>query len=618
MHKEKKYYVGIDFGHGETSVSRVPGYNNAEVSQIALRKTGYTENKKIISAICRKENGEWILYHSKNDFRNPDLYQGFKGQISSLNPTQKKAFCEFAKLVFKSILANDPDLIYDEQTGDSNFIICIASPSDWRRENPNILNEYLEFFKYDCCIKPIEICINESDAAFFTKYDKRRIYDSVFVIDLGSSTIDFTTYNQSDCVPECCWGNNLVGAHKIEDYIVEYGFENEQNIINMEMVAAERLRLGLDNKSTTVSLSAVGNGCNVQNQYALENVLAAISLAAREAKENYYTNKENDLEVRLCINDFFPNSSNKRKEVFYINMNNDEFDKLIAPYKEELQMVLKNAAERLHNYNITPSLVLLSGGANRMNFVEVCVREAFPKSEIYPDQCPEWVVSDGAAKYAKEYWQVKIKEQELIEEFTEWAKANFKTAVESAALKAFKDTLREQMKERLYANYVKGGNSTTLDYLYYSVLNPLLRVVTSTDEFQQKAQLKFHETINSVISKNLKNIITEHYRKEVAEFPPFVETKDLFKIRGGFSISCKDYVEKEANKLFRYFIEDVKWDKSRDYDQRQKISDKLIETIPNLYESIDFNIDPKPYINEAIEKIHKILENNGLFKVTVN
>ena len=32
-----KYYIGIDFGHGETSVSRVPGTNGESVSRIPLR-----------------------------------------------------------------------------------------------------------------------------------------------------------------------------------------------------------------------------------------------------------------------------------------------------------------------------------------------------------------------------------------------------------------------------------------------------------------------------------------------------------------------------------------------------------------------------------------------------
>ena len=53
-------YVGIDFRHGETTVSRVPGYNGAPVSQIALTNTNNAANKKIISALCKQNgNSRW-------------------------------------------------------------------------------------------------------------------------------------------------------------------------------------------------------------------------------------------------------------------------------------------------------------------------------------------------------------------------------------------------------------------------------------------------------------------------------------------------------------------------------------------------------------------------------
>ena len=50
------YFVGIDFGHGETTVSRVPGYNGAPVSQIAIKPSNNNEGKKIVSAVCRRNN----------------------------------------------------------------------------------------------------------------------------------------------------------------------------------------------------------------------------------------------------------------------------------------------------------------------------------------------------------------------------------------------------------------------------------------------------------------------------------------------------------------------------------------------------------------------------------
>lgn len=41
------YYIGIDFGHGETTVSRVPGVNGSIVSQIAIKQSSKSDDKKI-------------------------------------------------------------------------------------------------------------------------------------------------------------------------------------------------------------------------------------------------------------------------------------------------------------------------------------------------------------------------------------------------------------------------------------------------------------------------------------------------------------------------------------------------------------------------------------------
>jgi len=65
---ERKYFIGIDFGHGETTVSRVPGYNGEPVSQVALRATRRGEKKTIPSAICKK-GGEWSLVYGVDDYK---------------------------------------------------------------------------------------------------------------------------------------------------------------------------------------------------------------------------------------------------------------------------------------------------------------------------------------------------------------------------------------------------------------------------------------------------------------------------------------------------------------------------------------------------------------------
>lgn len=149
-----------------------------------LQKNSYFKNTKVRSAIYQNEDGEWnLLSPNKCDFVKE--YYGFKEPIAELkrdDPKSFEALRVFGKLIFSAILSNDRDLVYDEKTGKSNFIICIAYPSEWKRENPNTNMEYLKFFKQECGIKPAIMCITESDAIpnsnikYFTN-------DTTFVID---------------------------------------------------------------------------------------------------------------------------------------------------------------------------------------------------------------------------------------------------------------------------------------------------------------------------------------------------------------------------------------------------------------------------------------------------
>ena len=155
-----------------------------------------------------QKDGEWLLVYESQDYRRDDVRDGFKGRISKMSDRDKESMREFAKLIFKTILENDTDLQYTSED-DKNFELGIACPSDWVREDPNAQQEYLDFFRNECGL-PVDHCIKESDAEFFTKFEKYGQNDNVFVIDLGSSTIDFTTYSGSKCISSCCWGAILL------------------------------------------------------------------------------------------------------------------------------------------------------------------------------------------------------------------------------------------------------------------------------------------------------------------------------------------------------------------------------------------------------------------------
>ena len=546
---DKEYFIGIDFGHGETSVSRVPGYNKETVSRVPLRITGHDVDKKVVSALCKHDDG-WHFVWSQEDFKRPEIREGFKGMIGKLEPVRKEALGEFAKLVFRTILKNDEDLVYNEATGEANFSICIACPSDWRRQDPQTPQDYLEFFRDECGITPIEMCINESDAAFYTKYNDYSSDDTIFVIDLGSSTIDFTTYHHSECISDCCWGHNL-GAHIVEDKIIETGYEDQDNEKNMRKAAEARRNAKLGSAD------------------------AALSLAARFAKEKFYTNHLSEFEFEVRFSHLIPAWPSKREVAFSLFLSKEEFNHVIQDYSKQLESVFMNAAKKLSNYGIEPSLVLLSGGASRMDFVRDSAEKAFPNAQIYHDNCPEWVVSDGAAKYCNAQLLA-------LEELLNRIKAiDYKSIYKDADITATQEATKALIPTVI--NKITGPtNYTGLEMLqefcefFFELNSQNLRYV---DLFTEAANLLLKEKISKAIKDVIFNAfkvivdmsdISLQYDFQVMNWQPefWMPTEQDGEVYIGQG--CKIVMQAIEDSSGRY---DFTWDRKREQTERKKIAE---------------------------------------------
>lgn len=601
---EINYFVGIDFGHGETSVSRIPGYNEETCSRIPLRLTSHSDGQKVISALCKKE-GKWSFVLGKDDFKQPDIREGFKGPISKLiaeNEKDYESLREFSKLIFETILTNDKELKFDSRTGEANFVVCIANPSDWRRKDANTPKKYLDFFRNECGIKPAAMCINESDAAFYTKHSVYSSEDTVFVIDLGSSTIDFTTYYNSECNPECCWGCNL-GAHKVEDALVEKVCENKENEENILKVIEARKAAGLGSAD------------------------AAISLAARFAKESFYTNHAEELEIKLRFSQLVFGGL-KASTVFELILTKEELYDAIKEYRSELELTLENAVQKLKNEGIKLTRILLSGGASRMDFVKESTdqifKKAFPKVEIDHDTYPEWVVSDGAAAYAKVYINAQKKVAALHSQFDNWANSNLIEAIQSAGLSAFQETLRESMREELKKRYIDSSSSTSLNS-FENILRNILNTITSTYTFKSRADKMFIEKVNAQIIEKLKTIILEQYGKKISISESFIDPDDNFVDVPVDTSQLHENLNTIAYNLFcaGFFDDTVNWERARNTSERQQITDSAvgnpsygIEGIPDTY-CYNYEGETSLMIEEAHTKIDKILQENGLFRISI-
>lgn len=595
-----KYYIGIDFGHGETSVSRVPGLNGNPVSRIPLRISGNFAEQKVYSAICRDDNGKWKFVGSKDDLKRKDVKEGFKGMIHTLDDEKREALCEFAKLVFKTILNNDKELHYNPETGEANFVICIANPSDWRRQNINNPKEYLTFFQKEAGIKPAKMCINESDAAFYTKFKGYTPSDKVFVIDLGSSTIDFTTYQNSICNHECCWGANL-GAHLVEDKLVDFGYtkaeEKKENIEGMHLVTHKREELYLGPAES------------------------ALSLAARFAKESYFTKcNENDggistYELDVKVRDLVPNWDKKTQRAFSVIIDSPDVNTIIQDYISALSLALSNATKKLQGYGISPNKVLLSGGASRMPFVKKLTEEAFPNAEIVRDNYPEWVVSDGAALYAKTHIKALEDRNKLQEEFATWAKAHLDDKLKSAAVSSFNSILKDTLRNGLEKRYLNDSSGSLNDLEQIS--RGILEGITKTIEFKSKADKQFIAVVDGFIKAKLEEIIKSNYGKVVTISENFIDPGDTFNNVGVKTDFLHDFIAQIADHFCNNFLEgvdDLNWSRARSNDKRHAIITEFLANID--YDRFNHNIDLNEFISQAVDKIDKVLHDNGLFQIS--
>lgn len=386
------YLIGIDFGHGETTASFYNTENEKGlVERLHILDGNTLESCKVESAVCRnKETGKWQFAKDIRDYALPDFTLHFKAPMNEITPKNKEAFAAFIKLVFEHILDNQRFLEYDPLTGERNFEIHVACPSGWNEKDPTQIQEYKKFIS---SIIPVDWIIKESDAAYFKfKAEMDFPATSVLVIDIGSSTIDFTAYGANAAEPSS--GGPKHGASAVENLIYKY-FEEHDADFNVAKQNAES--------------KCIDDNLNWRN---------AVVHYIKSQKEDFYTNK-----LRALLLDLSNNSiCNIRRRVFddYRISEEQLNDEILKPYRQTLLQDLNAEKNELEKKQIgIPQIVVLTGGASRMPWFQKLVEDVFPDSKLYRDSEPSYVVSDGVAYYAYALYQLKQKVKTVISDF--WA-----------------------------------------------------------------------------------------------------------------------------------------------------------------------------------------------------
>lgn len=386
------YLIGIDFGHGETTASFYStNSTKGMVGRLHILDGQTPESCKVESAVCRNKTGDWQFAKDIRDYALPDFTLHFKAPMNEITPKNKEAFGAFIKLVFEHIVQNQSFLNYNPVTGERNFEIYVACPSGWGMDDANQIQEYKKFVSG---IIPVDWIIKESDAAYFKfKAEKDFSDSSVLVIDIGSSTIDFTAYDTKALKPST--EGKKHGASAVENLIYKYFEEHDVDFNNAKREAEEK---------------CTANKLNWRN---------AVVHYVKKQKEDFYTLEKDDLTLDLsnvCI-------CNVKGRVFDGNMLSKEQleDEILSPYRQTLLQDLNDEKLRLEKEQIgVPKVVVLTGGASRMPWLQKLVKDVFTESEVYRDTEPSYVVSDGVACYAHALYQLKLQVKGVIDDF--WKK----------------------------------------------------------------------------------------------------------------------------------------------------------------------------------------------------
>lgn len=389
------YLIGIDFGHGETTASFYNTESCRTVERLHILDGNTLESCKVESAVCRNtETGEWQFARDIRDYALPDFTLHFKAPMNEITPKNKEAFAAFIKLVFEHILDNQSFLEYDPLTGERNFEIYVACPSGWGKKEDK--TQILEYKKFISSIIPVDWIIKESDAAYFKFKAKNNFSNSsVLVVDIGSSTIDFTAYDVNVSKPST--DGKKHGASAVENLINKY-FEEH----NVDFNAARQ----------NAEPQCVANNLNWHN---------AVVHYIKGQKEDFYTNKFANLDLDLLNRSICPGITGRIFGADGYSFSQKQLEEeILVPYRQTLLQDLNAEILRLKDEQIgIPQVVVLTGGASRMPWLQKLVKDVFSDSTVCRDNEPSYVVSDGIAYYAYAHYQLKPNVERVIANF--WA-----------------------------------------------------------------------------------------------------------------------------------------------------------------------------------------------------
>jgi len=349
-------FIGFDLGHGETAIGRAFGATIREPEILE-----YRGERSFVTAVAKTKDGVKIGADAVNlSFMGdaPEIWVKFKGR--DLKRSDIKAPTQLFTKTLISGLAKDGIIRGPKE---SRFIV--GCPSGW---DDKTRQGYQKLFE-GAGLKTVRI-VPESRAALMTALEQGYLSiedarSSVLIIDIGSSTTDFTYCRDMEAEDV---GHNVLGSGLLDTEIFKLNLTRQKFRKHIEKLIKR-----------------------------YPHYQPIMEYWCRLAKEQYFTGQETPVEMikRLPVNGGV---------LFEIRMD-----------KDDAKAVLNNPLASLNNYSWqtafnyalretienlggrAPDTVLLTGGASRLPLVLPATQKEFPKAKVVRGAEPEFSIARGLA-----------------------------------------------------------------------------------------------------------------------------------------------------------------------------------------------------------------------------
>ena len=359
--------IGFDLGHAETAATKT--MRGATEAPEILEIQG--DSAPIITAVAKDAEGRVLI--GENAILSRHL-KSLQVMFKSPNLDDPKITTPL-QLFVQKIVTQWLEGKHIEGGNDSLFIV--GCPSGWDHQTRAAYTALLR----DTGMKQVQV-ERESRGAFLAARDSLKVSvdtlsGSVLIVDIGSSTTDFTHVVNMEEKPED-FGSNVLGAGIIDRIIFE------------------RWRDAQTAETTTM----------LEEAPHLEPVCL---LHCRKLKEKYFKTDNTDKEpVYHTERVRFGN----RRILFEVELMDSDMDEIISTpiggflqqpnaelrklgWQDAFRKVLQNAQKQ--TADDPPQMILLTGGASRMSFVLRCCEEVFPSAEVKRGTEPQYTIARGLA-----------------------------------------------------------------------------------------------------------------------------------------------------------------------------------------------------------------------------